>query len=266
VQIRDAAGKLGPEAPEFVLTGEGEFHGLHAELDRLSERIELVVRTLQQRDIEVLRAEQLAAVGQLAAGVGHEIRNPLTSIKMLVQAGLEDGALTVEDMRVIEGEIRRMEKSLHTFLDFSRPAAGERRPTDLAGLVRGVTELIRGRAEKQKVNVRVELSPGGVTVTADGEQLRQVLVNLCLNALDAMPTGGELAVVVRPRSPGRIGIEVTDPAPASPRPSCPGCSSRSSARRTPASASGWSSRNGSSKITTAASRPLIARKAARVSS
>ena len=217
VQIRDAAGKLGPDSPEIVLTGDGEFHDLHVEVDRLTERIELVVRTLQQRELEVLRAEQLAAVGQLAAGVGHEVRNPLTSIKMLVQAGLEDGGLTADDLRVIEAEVRRTERSLQTFLDFSRPPAPDRKPTDLAPLLGGVADLIRGRAEKQRVAVRIDLPPGGATVTADGEQLRQVFVNLCLNALDAMPTGGSLGITVRPQSPGRVGVEVADTGPGVPR-------------------------------------------------
>jgi len=215
VQLRDAVGKLGPSMPEIVLTGEGDFHGLHSELDQLSERIEEVVQTLHQREYEVLRAEKLAAVGQLAAGVGHEIRNPLTSIKMLVQAGLEDGegALTSDDLRVMEGEIRRMERSLQTFLNYARPPRAERRPTNLGPLIEGVADLVRGRAEKQRVAVRVDTPPGGVTLTADAEQIRQVLVNVCLNALDAMPAGGSLGVSARRGPGGRTDIEIADSGP-----------------------------------------------------
>ncbi|MFO0796937.1 MAG: ATP-binding protein [Gemmataceae bacterium] len=216
VQIRDAAGKFGPDPAEIVVTGDGDFHGLHAQLDQLAGRIEEAVQTLRQRDREVLRAEQLAAVGQLAAGVAHEIRNPLTSIKMLVQAGLEDGAgLTAADMRVIEGEVRRTERSLQTFLDFARPPKPRREQFDLTALVGGVVELIRGRAVKQRVAVAAD-APPAVTLTGDVEQFRQVLVNLCLNALDAMPTGGRLTVAVRPR-PGRVEVSVDDTGPGIPR-------------------------------------------------
>lgn len=213
VQVRAAAGMLGPDPPEIVLTGEGGFGGLHAEVDRLTDRIGETVAALQQREHEVLRAEQLAAVGQLAAGVGHELRNPLTSIKLLAQAGLEDGAgLTPDELRTIEGEVRRMEQSLRTFLQFARPPKAERRPTDLGEVVRGVAELLRGRAEKQRVGVRVDLPPGPLTLTADPDQLRQVLVNLGLNALDAMPAGGGLTWTAR-AAPGRLGVEVADTGP-----------------------------------------------------
>jgi signal transduction histidine kinase len=212
VQLRDAAGKLGPNLPEIVLTEDGDFGGLHAEIDRLSRRIEQVVRELQARELEVLRADQLAAVGQLAAGVAHEIRNPLTSIKLLVQAGRQEGGeLAGEDLEVIEGEVRRMERSLNTFLEFARPPKLQRTAVALDPLVAGVFGLLRVRAERLRVELTVEMPPG-VVVAADPEQLRQVLVNLGLNALDAMPSGGRLSVGIR-RQAGRVEIAVADTGP-----------------------------------------------------
>jgi two-component system sensor histidine kinase HydH len=211
VQVRDAAGKLGSDLPDIVLTEQGDFPSLSADVDKLSERIGEVVRRLQQREREVLRAEQLAAVGQLAAGVGHEIRNPLTSIKLLVQSVLEDqNELTVDDFRVIEGEVRRMERSLQTFLDFARPPKAERKPIDLSLLVKEVAELINGRAVRQNVTVRRNGSPGPMMISVDREQLRQVLVNLCLNALEAMPTGGTLTITLCDHGGDRIKMEVAD--------------------------------------------------------
>lgn len=212
VQLRNAAGKLGPDFPELVLTEVGDFRDVHEEIDRLTGRIENVVLELEQREYEILRAEQLAAVGQLAAGVAHEIRNPLTSIKMLVQAGLEEGdhsGLTGEDLRIIEQQVRRMERLLQTFLDFTRPPRLERRTLDIVKVVRTVMGLIRGRADKQRVHVHLEAPLESVRLIADGEQLEQVLVNLALNALDAMPLGGTLFLTVR-RQYAMVILEVAD--------------------------------------------------------
>jgi signal transduction histidine kinase len=216
VQVRQAAGKLGPNLPEIVLTRDGDFGGLEEQIEALTTRIETVVQELQQRGNEVLRAEQLAAVGQLAAGVAHEIRNPLTSIKLLVQAGLEDGGqpgLAIEDLRVIEDEVRRMERSLRTFLDFARPPKLERRPIDVTEVVRAVAGLVRGRADKQRVELRVAAPADPVSLTADRDQLPQVVVNLALNALDAMPAGGVMTLAVRRRTDRRVEVEVADTGP-----------------------------------------------------
>jgi signal transduction histidine kinase len=212
VQLRDVAGKLDPAAAEIVITEQGDFRDLHDEADRLTGRVEHMLRELQQREHEVLRAEQLAAVGQLAAGVAHEVRNPLTSIKLLVQAAQEErGELTAEDLRVIESEVRRTETTLQTFLDFARPPKAERRPTDLVATVRRVFDLLRPRADQQKVALDLR-GEGDLTLTADAGQLRQVLVNLGLNALDAMPRGGTLTVTVR-RGAGTAELEVADTGP-----------------------------------------------------
>jgi signal transduction histidine kinase len=224
VQIQDAAGKLGTDFPEIVLRKEGDFPELHEEVERLTERIEAVVQELQQREYEVLRAEQLAAVGQLAAGVAHEIRNPLTSIKMLVQAGLEEEdphKLGPDDLHVIEAEVRRMERSLQTFLDFARPAKPRRRPVELGHVVEAVLGLIRGRAIKQRVDVHFERGPAPIVLIADADQIQQVLVNLVLNALDAMPTGGSLTIYVGRRTDGGVTIEVADTGPGVAKESMP---------------------------------------------
>jgi signal transduction histidine kinase len=110
-------------------------------------------------------------------------------------------------LRVVEGEVRRMEASLRTFLDFARPPKPERRPFELGEVLRAVAGLVRGRAERQGVEVRVDAPP--TPVTADREQLRQVFVNLALNAVDAMPTGGRLSITSRSGSPG-VTVEVAD--------------------------------------------------------
>jgi two-component system, NtrC family, sensor histidine kinase HydH len=211
VRIRDAAGRLGPEAADVTVSGDGDFGGLHADLDQLSERIGAVVERLQQREREVRRAEQLAALGQLAAGVAHEIRNPLTSIKMMVQTGEH---LTTEDLSVIESEVRRMEGSLQVFLDYARPPKAERRPTELVTVVQRAFDLLRTRAEKQNVELVVRVT-GEISLTADPYQLHQVVVNLGLNALDAMPTGGRLTTTVF-RQNRKVAFEVADTGPGIP--------------------------------------------------
>ena len=212
VRIRYAAGLLGPETADVVVTQDGNFSRLHTDIETLTDRIATVVEELQQREREVLRAEQLAAVGQLAAGVAHEIRNPLTSIKLLVQSGLRDGSeLGSEDLRIIESEVRRMEKYLGAFLEFARPPKMERRPMELRALLIDTLSLLEIRSANSGVRLALEPSPE-FDLIADREQLKQVFLNLAINALDAMPAGGTLTLAAR-RVGGRARIEVADTGP-----------------------------------------------------
>jgi two-component system sensor histidine kinase HydH len=162
-----------------------------------------------------LRAEQMALVAQVATGVAHEIRNPLTSIKMLIQANQEDGddePLSPEDLQIIEGEIRRMERCLQIFLDYARPPKPDRKHVDLASLTQQTLALVEGRARRQKVALRFEPSPGPFRVEADGGQIHQLLLNLALNALDVMPQGGTLEIVLR-KCDDSVELAVVDTGP-----------------------------------------------------
>jgi signal transduction histidine kinase len=223
VQIQGAAGLLGRDLPAVEVVGGGSLDQLDRQVQALVGRVEGVVQTLQEREREIRRAEQLAALGQLAAGMAHEIRNPMTSIKMLVQAAREGehgggggrgggcggGGLGPDDLAVIESEVRRVERSMQTFLDYARPPKPSKVPTDLAAVAREALDLTRGRAAKQQVTVHFPDPPARVLVDGDPDQLRQVLVNLVINGLDAMPGGGELTVEIRPDGSDAV-IRVAD--------------------------------------------------------
>ena len=216
VRIQDAAGKLRQPLSTVILTADSDLHQVNEQMQGIVREIERVVAQLQQREREVLRADQLVAVGQMAAGVAHELRNPLTSIKMLVQANCEEAearGLPVEDLQIIEQEIRRMERCLQTFLDFARPPQPERRPVSLAVLVQRMFTLVEGRARKQHVTLHFRPPTTPVIVEADADQMQQLLVNLALNALDAMPQGGSLDLSLGVPVHGQVELRVHDTGP-----------------------------------------------------
>jgi len=168
------------------------------------------VERLQQREREVLRAEQLAAVGQLAAGLAHELRNPLMPIKIMVQAASDQGngaGLHGRDLAIIEHEITRLEQSIQDFLDFARPPEPEKTGFDLRPVVQQTLDLLTARADRQHVQLNAALTDEVVAVVADRGQLRQVLVNLMLNALDAMPEGGEIDVSLHVERSGEPALD-----------------------------------------------------------
>ncbi len=216
VRIRDAAGRLNRDLGSVTVQREGDLADLDRQMGHVLDEIGRTVDQLQQREHEVLRTEQLAAVGQLAAGVAHELRNPLTSIKMLVQTGLEGApppGLPPEDLAVVEQEVRRMEDYIRTFLDFGRPPRSERRHTDLGAVVRRALTLTEGRARRQQVTLSEALSAEPVMLDIDPEQVQQVLVNLLLNAIDALPPGGAVTVSAERADGGPVTVSVRDNGP-----------------------------------------------------
>jgi signal transduction histidine kinase len=213
VRVQDMAQHLDRDVAALQLTPDGDITRLDRQLQHVVGRVAEVAESLQRHQRELLRAEQLAAVGQMAAGVAHEVRNPLTSIKMLVEAARRRGggqALTGEDLEVIHGEVVRLEGTVQGFLDFARPPRPRRSACDLAGVVAGAADLVRARARQQGVAIDLRGPGGPVPAEVDREQIRTVLVNLFLNALDAMPRGGRLGVELEAGRPAGAVLRVSD--------------------------------------------------------
>lgn len=209
VPVHGAAGKLNEVVGPITLSTGSGFEELEQTLQKMADQVGTVVERLEQREREVLRGEQLAAVGQLAAGVAHELRNPLMAIKILVQAAAErevGGALQGRDLQVVEEEISRLEQSIQTLLDFARPPLPEMFVFDARELIQQTLDLVSARAEQQRVALEAALPDAAISIEADRGQIRQVLLNLLLNGLDALPDGGAIGVqlsIVSARLPCR---------------------------------------------------------------
>ena len=163
-----------------------------------------------------LRAERLAAVGTLAAGLAHEVRNPLNSATLQLQVlrrRLSKGDVRADSLEpvaaLIEDEIRRLERLVDDFLSFARPRPLDLQPTGLAELCQGVLTFVEPEAAAAGVELALEVAADVPAIQADSGRLRQVLQNLVRNALEAMPSGGRLVVRVR-RAERAVEIDVAD--------------------------------------------------------
>lgn len=219
VSVRDVAGRL-PEVPSPVtLSHSGDLAGIATSLQEMEQGIVAMIERLRRSETELLRREQLARVGQLAAGLAHEIRNPLTPMKMLVQAAIDrgsEGGLGGRSLRVLEYEIGRMETSIQAFLDFARPPLPAKAAVDLREVVTPTLDLIAERAARQRVEVAARLPTDALVTTVDRGQIRQLLLNVLLNAIEAMPSGGCLEVALE-RCPDESGRRIV-PGAARPGP------------------------------------------------
>lgn len=188
----------------------GELQELIHVMSEVQVKTEGMVTELQRSRETAARADQLSAVGQLASGIAHELRNPLTAIKLLADTTVERGeSMTPAEVAMIRDEAARMEQMLQTFLDFARPARLIRDRVDAVAEAQQAIDIVRPRAERVGVTIRHRIG-SAVDLLADRQQLRQVLLNLLINAIDAQPGGGEIVVRIGPSAGGEASIEVAD--------------------------------------------------------
>jgi two-component system, NtrC family, sensor histidine kinase HydH len=176
----------------------GTVTGVLADRGR-KQRMELAKlnRDLQDSFEQIKRADRLSAVGQLSAGLAHEIRNPLASIDGA--ANLIESPQTSEDVRrnsiaIIHKEIQRLNRLLTNLLDFARPRKPEFQTVEAGRLIDAIISLAGHSAQQKGITLRKEAPPSVPRFECDSEQMKQVLLNLAINAVQAMTGPGEVVL------------------------------------------------------------------------
>lgn len=174
------------------------------------------VTEIRRLERDARRRQRLAAVGEMAAGIAHEIRNPLASMRGSIQVLRSELSLSEEQatlMDIVLRESDRLNETIRSFLAYARPQAAVPLPVDLVRVLQEAAILLRNSPEcRPEHRIDVDGPPEGMVVAADEHQIRQVVWNLATNGLRAMPSGGTLRLVARPAldGDGHVGLSVID--------------------------------------------------------
>jgi two-component system NtrC family sensor kinase len=212
------------EATQAVASGELSRRappGGTREFDRLAESVNQMTERLLDAQGALVRAEKLASVGRLAAGVAHEVGNPLAAVANYVEL-LRRRGVEPEIVAAIEREAGRIDVIVRSLLDYARPRDAKRERVDLAAVASRAVDLLRSQGVLRPVSVEVAPASGLPPVLGDAAALEQVFVNLLLNAVDAAGEGGRIAVVAGVTRLGepeaeRRGSDRPEGAPTVPR-------------------------------------------------
>ncbi|MBI3652694.1 MAG: sensor histidine kinase [Acidobacteria bacterium] len=165
--------------------------------EKASAKLAIAYEELKSTVNLLIRADRLKSVGEMAAAIVHEIRNPLGAIKGAAEIIEKD--IPLESPRrkflvVIEKEVDRLNRLVLEFLNFAKPRQPHKAPANLNSLIQSVVTLLAKEAAKKEVELAVQLDEQLPTLWVDADQIRQVLVNLILNAIQAMPNGGKIEI------------------------------------------------------------------------
>jgi signal transduction histidine kinase len=204
--------------------GGDEIKALSRSVNKLIKDVDSSRTELKKSREHLVQAEKMALVGKLAAGMAHSIRNPFTSVKMrLFSLGrsLKLNEIQKEDFEVISEEIRHIDTIVQNFLEFSRPPRLKLQMVSPSSVVDSTILLLEHRLKSYKVSIRIDREKMLPLIFVDPDQLKEALVNLVVNACEAMENGGSIAITEQETTtvPGEkaVVIKVTDNGPGIPQ-------------------------------------------------
>lgn len=174
---------------------------------------------LQDSFEQLRRADRLSALGQLSAGLAHEIKNPLASMKGSLDILAEDfpsGHEKREFLEIFQKEIDRLNAVLTEFLQFARPPHPDRQPCQIGDVLESIRVLCSKQADRAGVRIDVDRGDGLPDILADAGQLQQAFLNIVLNGIQAMPSGGRLGISSR-RTDSDLEVQISDEGDGIPR-------------------------------------------------
>jgi signal transduction histidine kinase len=191
---------------------------IYQQLEKSHRELQLSHQELEQAQSQLIRTEKLASLGQLAAGVAHEINNPLGTITIYAHVllkSLERDDPRREDMELIIKEAGRTKEIVQGLLSFARETKLSPGPTDMNELLEDVLGLVANQSLFHNIKIKKLFAPGLPTITADWAQLKQVFLNIILNAAEAMEGRGTITITTVSGA-RRIKVKVQDTGPGIP--------------------------------------------------
>jgi signal transduction histidine kinase len=188
IKSSDEIGKLG-EA----------FNSLLTKLERARRRVE------RYHYEQMKRADRLASIGEMAAGIAHEIKNPLAGIAGVIQVLKKDHAVGGQKRAVLDevlSQVERMDKAVRNLLSFARPPEPKMTLVDINELIGKLLDFLAPQFAKNSIVAERKLAPGLPWLTLDPDLIQQALINIALNAIQAMPEGGKFTVETKSAKPG----------------------------------------------------------------